>query len=30
MKLLYKIHPDLREIDIDKFVNFLLTEYVKE
>jgi len=33
MKLLYKTHPDLREIkevDINKFANFLLTEYVKK
>lgn len=30
MKLLYKIHPELKEIDINKFIHFLLTEYVKE
>ena len=30
MKLLYKIYPDLREVDINKFIHFLLNEYVKE
>ena len=25
MKLLYKIYPDLREVDINKFIHFLFS-----
>ena len=30
MRILYKIYPDLKEVDINKFIHFLLNEYVKE